>query len=55
MSKSTLCFVAISACISVGRTMATKRVAGEASSMPPAKKLMTQFEPVKIGPIYSLV
>jgi len=25
------------------------------SSGPPAKKPMTQFEPVKIGPIYSLV
>jgi len=55
MSQFTLYFVAISACISVCRTMATKRGAGEASSMPPAKKLMTQFEPVKIGPIYSLV
>jgi hypothetical protein len=26
-----------------------------ASGQPPAKKLMTQLEPVKIGPIYSLV
>ena len=25
------------------------------SSGPPAKRPMTQFEPVKIGPIYSLV
>lgn len=34
--------------------MATKRSAGEGSGLPPAKKLMTQFEPVKIGPVFSL-
>jgi len=37
--------------------MASKRDrdSSNASSGPPAKKLMTQFEPVKIGPICSLV
>ena len=29
--------------------------AGSSSGLPPAKKLLTQFEPVKIGPVYSLV
>ena len=40
--------------------MASKRGATDAASpsssgAPPAKKLMTQFEPVKIGPIATLV
>ncbi len=40
--------------------MATKRSASEASNssgsgQPPSKKLLTQFEPIKIGPISTLV
>lgn len=38
--------------------MASKRdrdSSGSSSSGPPSKRPMTQFEPVKIGPIYSLV
>jgi len=40
--------------------MATKRGNSDAggsssSGAPPAKKLLTQFEPVKIGSVYSIV